>query len=303
MMMSGDGVWRRCHLILAIFVGDYPEQALVTCTYNGWCPKCTVPPGELGKFETFPPHFQSKAIRTYCLVDGDVQTFHAACRKQGLKPIFHPFWEKLPLTDIFHSITPDILHQMLQGVMKHIVGWLINIFRPTEIDAQCRMVPPNHKIRLFTKGISKLSRVTGQEHKRMYAILLGLIINLPVPGGQDSSHVIKAVRAMLDFLYLAQFQSHTSDSLDRMEASLATFHEHKVVFIDLSAREHFNFPKLHSLLHYTASIRLFGTTDNYNTEQSERLHIDLTKDAYRATNCKDEYPQMTAWLERHEKIE
>ena len=43
--------------------------------------------------------------------------------------------------------------------------------------------------------------------------------------------------------------------------------------------------------------------DNYNTEQPERLHIDLAKDAYRATNHKDEYPQMTAWLERSEKIQ
>ena len=33
-MMSGDGIWRRCHPIFASFVGDYPEQALVTCTYN-----------------------------------------------------------------------------------------------------------------------------------------------------------------------------------------------------------------------------------------------------------------------------
>jgi hypothetical protein len=75
------------------------------------------------------------------------------------------------------------------------------------------------------------------------------------------------------------------------------------VFLDLGARKNFNLPKLHSLLHYTSSIQLFGTTDNYNPEQSERLHIDLAKNAYRATNHKDEYPQMTAWLERREKIE
>jgi hypothetical protein len=48
---------------------------------------------------------------------------------------------------------------------------------------------------------------------------------------------------------------------------------------------------------------LFGTTDNYNTEQTERLHIDFAKDAYRATNHKDEYMQMTAWLERREKVQ
>jgi len=57
------------------------------------------------------------------------------------------------------------------------------------------------------------------------------------------------------------------------------------------------------LSHYASSIRLFGSTDNYNTEQSERLHIDLTKDAYRSTNRKDEYSQMTKWLERREKIQ
>ncbi|KAH9059234.1 hypothetical protein EDB87DRAFT_1539273, partial [Lactarius vividus] len=36
---------------------------------------------------------------------------------------------------------------------------------------------------------------------------------------------------------------------------------------------------------------------------TERLHIDFTKDAYRTTNHKDEYPQMTLWLECHEKLQ
>jgi len=57
------------------------------------------------------------------------------------------------------------------------------------------------------------------------------------------------------------------------------------------------------LIHYRSSIGLFGTTNNYNTEQSERLHIDFAKNMYHATNHRDEYPQMTAWLERHEKVE
>ena len=47
-----------------------------------------------------------------------------------------------------------------------------------------------------------------------------------------------------------------------------------------SAGGHFNFPKLHSLPHYLESIRLLWTTDNYNTEATEHLHIDLAKDAY-----------------------
>lgn len=73
-------------------------------------------------------------------------------------------------------------------------------------------------------------------------------------------------------------------------------------FVDLGIREHFKIMKLHFLDHYLDFIILYGTTDNYNTEYTERLHIDLAKDAYRATNHKDEYPQMTLWLERKEKI-
>ena len=134
-MMSGDGVWRRCHPILAIFVGDYPEQALVTCTYNGRCPKCEVPPGCLGEYKTFPSCLQSMAINTYLLADGNVTVFHRACRDAGLKPVHHPFWETLPLTNIFLSITPDILHQLLQGMMKHLIRWLIRVFGPGEVYA------------------------------------------------------------------------------------------------------------------------------------------------------------------------
>ncbi|KAJ6548331.1 hypothetical protein B0H10DRAFT_1969194 [Mycena sp. CBHHK59/15] len=48
-------------------------------------------------------------------------------------------------------------------------------------------------------------------------------------------------------------------------------------------------------------IKLFGTTTTI-TEYTEHLHIDLAKDAFRSTNFKDEFPQMTLWLERKEKI-
>ena len=36
--------------------------------------------------------------------------------------------------------------------------------------------------------------------------------------------------------------------------------------------------KAHTPGHYKFYIELYGTTDNYNTENTERLHIDLTKE-------------------------
>ena len=304
-IMSGDGTWWRCHPIFASFVGDYPEQALVTCTYNGRCPKCLVPSDQLGDLRRFPARDPMQAANTFRLADEDSHVFHAACREAGLKPVYHPFWQRLPLTNIFISITPDVLHQLLQGVMKHLVLWLTNsaVFGAAEIDARCQALPPSHHITLFPKGITSLSRVSGKEHKAMCRILLGLITDIPLPDGQVPSRVVRVARALLDFTFLAQFPSHTTHTIRRLEESLVQFHSNKDVFVDLGVREHFNLPKIHSLLHYGPSITLFGTTDNYNTEQTERLHIDFTKNAYRATNRKDEYFQMTTWVERREKTQ
>src|SRR6266851_4105022 len=105
---------------------------------------------------------------------------------------------------------------MLQGVMKHLIKWLIKIFGSAAIDSQCKAMPPNYKTTLFTKSIASLSRVLGQEHKRMCAILLSLIVDLLLAGGLDSLHLIRAVHALLNFLYLAQHQSHTSETIYRL---------------------------------------------------------------------------------------
>ncbi|KAJ3737995.1 hypothetical protein EV360DRAFT_90978 [Lentinula raphanica] len=136
----------------------------------------------------------------------------------------------------------------------------------------------------------------------MCAFILGTIIDIPHLTSSQSNSLLASTRALLDFLYLANYPVHTDSSLNALDEALAAFHSHRDVFITLKVRQNFNLPKLHFLRHYACAIRLFGTTDNYNTETTERLHIDFAKDAYRASNHKDEYAQMTKWLERREKI-
>jgi len=304
-MMSGDGIWCQCHPILANFIGDYPEQVLVTCTYYGECPKCKVPHDQLGDSNRFLAHDYRKALEIYALADGNVCMFCAACKDNGIKPVFHPFLELLLLANMYVSITPDILHQLLQGVMKHLIAWLSDplVFGPQRIDVQCCLMPPNHQIALFPKGISILAQVSGKEHKNICRILLGLIVNLQLSNGSSLVCLFKAMCGLLNFLYLAQLPSQTTNTISCLEHSLVTFHENKDIFVDLGVQGQFNIPKIHSLIHYSSSIHLFGSTDNYNTEQTECLHIDFTKDAYCTTNHKDEYYQMTTWLERCEKLQ
>ena len=72
--------------------------------------------------------------------------------------------------------------------------------------------------------------------------------------------------------------------------------------MELGIRSDFDFPKLHFLKHYPQLIYWLGSPDNFNTSYTERLHIDYAKEAYDATNHKEEFAQMTQWLERKEKI-
>jgi hypothetical protein len=302
-MKSGDGVTRRAHPLFACFVGDYPEQVLACGCKTGECPKCDVPNDSLGDYPAVHPlRDLDKVLKALETLEAEPEKFIAACREAGVKPITRPFWMDLPYADIYLAITPDILHQLYQGVIKHIVAWIISAYGEKEIDARCRRLPPNHNIRIFSNGISSLSRVTGKEHADMCRIVLGLIIDLRLPGNYSPLRLICALRAILDFLYLSRYPVHTRETLACLDDALKRFHSNKNIFVDLGIRSGFNLPKLHSLSHYSYSIKMFGTTDNYNTEYTERLHIDLAKDAYRATNKKDEYAQMTVWLERKEKV-
>ncbi|KAG6823744.1 hypothetical protein H0H92_009155, partial [Tricholoma furcatifolium] len=42
-----DGHFRRVIYGLGPYIADYPEQALLACVVQNWCPKCTAPPGDL----------------------------------------------------------------------------------------------------------------------------------------------------------------------------------------------------------------------------------------------------------------
>ncbi|KAG1845128.1 hypothetical protein DFJ58DRAFT_801574, partial [Suillus subalutaceus] len=164
------------------------------------------------------------------------------------------------------------------------------------------LIPPNHNICLFLKGISSLSCVSGMEHNQICRFLLGIVIGIRLPGNLNNARLTRAVHAILDFLYLAQYPCHTDQTLALLDDALTRFHDNKDIFLDLGIHSNFNLPKLHGFRHYVHMIKMYGTTDNYNTKYTEHLHINLTKDAYRATNHKDEYSQMSLWLERREKI-
>lgn len=299
-MLCADGYYRRVFPILAAYVADYPEQSLVTCCKQGWCPKCKkdseeigdlTPAAQLGSLLRDPEETAEILEK-----EGKGETTSEFDR-QGLRPLFKPFWADLPHADIFAAITPDILHQLHKGVFKdHLLQWCLAV-AGDEIDKRYVAQISHPGLRHFSAGISHIKQSTGAEHKQMEKVF-GCIL----PGAVQP-RVVHAAIALLDFIYYAQLRSHTTRTLAQLRNALERFHKYKDVFVELGIREHFNIPKIHSMEHYVWMIEELGTADGYNTEGPERLHIDFAKNAYRASNRKEYLRQMTTWLARQEAIQ
>lgn len=295
-MVCADRRARLVFPILASYIADHPEQCLITCCMENRCPKCVVSPDKLGDpvHSLLRDHGDTVRILTEQSQGLQPDDF----KEQGLRPIW-PFWANLPHCDIFSCITPDLLHQLHKGFFKdHIVNWSTKSAdgAAREIDARFQAMPPHPSLRHFKKGISLITQWTGTEYKNMEKVFLGVI------AGIAPSKVVHANRGVLDFIHYAHFESHTSKSLQKLDKAWAAFHDNKQVFVELGIRKHFNIPKIHAAKHYVDAIRSRGTTDGFNSEATERLHIDYAKIGYRSTNKKGYIKQMTKWLTRQEKI-
>lgn len=183
-MTSAKGEVRRVHPILAAYVADYPEQCLVACSKYGTCPKCQCPADDLENPNPHPARSQRWTLDIIAqgksLQDnGSGSTkFHEFCMSHEVSGGVHlPFWSGFPLCDIHLAITPDILHQLYQGVFKHLVRWCRTLLTDRELDRRVQSLPPSFGVRHFKKGFSMLSQVSGPERKDMARILLGCLVD------------------------------------------------------------------------------------------------------------------------------
>lgn len=300
-LTTADGKVRLGHPIVACYVADFPEQTLVACAKGGTCPKSQTGARHLGDVLPRPARTQAWTLGVMTQANRNSTTsgayFKLCMDREVSGHIYRPFWTELPFTDIHLSLTPDILHQIYQGVVRTLVEWCQLIVTDAVLDARVRCLPHVAGVRSFKHGISGLSQVTGTERKSIAKILLPCLVDIMPAKGLEACH------ALLDFVYLSQYDTHDNNTLQELEDALSTWHQRRHFFVDIGVRNHFNIPKFHSLVHYLQAIRMFGTTDNYNTEMFERLHIDFAKKAFRASNRRNEMPQMSQWLDRRESVD
>ncbi|KIY60945.1 hypothetical protein CYLTODRAFT_460272 [Cylindrobasidium torrendii FP15055 ss-10] len=141
--------------------------------------------------------------------------YFKACMAENVNGnIIAPFWDGLPYTNIFASQTPDVLHQLYQGVVTHLIKWCQTLLSEHEMDRRIRRMPRSLGLRHFKNGISALSQVSGTKRKNIGKVLLGCIVDELHP------RAVTACCAILDFVYLAQYTTHNNNTLTYLTDTL-----------------------------------------------------------------------------------
>ena len=86
----------------------------------------------------------------------------------------------------------------------------------------------------------------------MTKVFLGCLI------GRVAKSGLLVVKAILDFIYLSQYHSHNTATLQYMVEALDQFNANKNFFIETGIHSNLKIPKSHSLYHFIESIKLFG---------------------------------------------
>ena len=126
---------------------------------------------------------------------------------------------------------------------------------------------------------------------------------LPAIEGYVPVEMMRAIRAFLEFCYIARRDVIDTQSLRALEEALSRFHRHRVIFEECGVRaEGFNLPRQHFLEHYPTLIRTFGAPNGLCSSITESKHIKAVKQPWRRSNRYKALGQMLLTNERLDKI-
>ncbi|KAK7040508.1 hypothetical protein R3P38DRAFT_2894781 [Favolaschia claudopus] len=274
-----DRHFRRVIYGLGPYIADYPEQALLACIVQNWCPRCLGPSHDLDQAGR-----RSLMARSHGLTDDllDAFTLKELWDDFGIVGDLVPFTTGFPRADIHELLTMDLLHQIIKGTFKdHVVEWVEAYIRAhhekaeadrilADIDRRIAVTTPFPGLRHFHTGRG-YKQWTGNDSKGLMKVYL------PAIAGHVPSDVVKAVAAVIEFCYLVRRSVIDEDTLVAVDTAVSDFHKYREVFRDAVRPEGFSLPRQHSIVHYCPLMRLFGAPNGLCSSITESKHIKAVK--------------------------
>jgi len=310
-MMSDPLGWRRfCYTPLAAYIVDTPESTLIAGVGGKASSVTTASYKQFGDDFRHEPRTASKTLEQLRKIEEkvdpwDLEGYFKEASQFRLNGVHRPFWVDWPMSDPSVFLTPEPLHHWHKQFWDHDAKWCINAVGAAELDFRFAVLHPIVGFRHFNEGISSLKQVTGREHREVQRHIVAVIADAVPPD------FLRAIRALMDFRYLAQMLEIDEEMCTRTEAALKEFHRYKDSIIAAGARQgkghnvidNWYIPKLEFLQSVVPNIHANGIALQWSADGTERAHIDVIKNPSDSCNNQNYESQICRYLDRAEKCQ
>jgi len=150
--------------------------------------------------------------------------------------IFHGL-DRVLASDLYK---PDLLLTIYLGLFKHMMDWIEAFLkkhgRLQAFDEIWKALPLCSGFLVPIKAYSEVTEWQGKVMRNLGRCILGVIaVALRQPGGAQAipfKRALRCVRALVDFNMMAQYRSHTPDTIAYMEEYLDQVHTMKNIFLE-----------------------------------------------------------------------
>jgi len=236
-----DGKVRQCFPILSAWIADHMENVALHGLKTNACPKCKVPTHEL---VTNAKNYRSRDYARYqrykpknANSGSESDNDRVMSDNLGIgQNIFHRL-DRVSASDLYK---PDMLLTIYLGLFKHMMDWIEGVLkkhgRLQAFDDVGKALPPYPGFLVPKKAYREVTQWEGKEMRNLGGgIRRVLAVALRQPGGAQAisfKRALGCVRALIDFNMMAQYRSHTLDTLAYMEDYLDQFHRMKDIFLE-----------------------------------------------------------------------
>ncbi|KAJ7247831.1 hypothetical protein C8J57DRAFT_1522828 [Mycena rebaudengoi] len=299
-LSDSEGRLLNCFTPLAAYIVDTPEAADIACVMGKTSHVTMASHKSFGDSfrhtERTGNHTWDQICYVNSIVDPwDVHEYQKESKKLRLSGVHQPFWRDWSMsTNPARFLTPEALHHWHKGFFDHDFQWSRRIITDQETDFRLSIIQPRIGFRHFKEGVTRLKQLGGREHRELERCIIAVIADAA------PRQVVHAIRALIDFRYLAQAPEIDEETLVRITDSLAEFHANKQHIIDKGGREqpHFYVPKIELMQSVVASIKWAGMPIQFTADVTEKAHsTEIKVPARTETNHRNYDPQIARHLD------